>query len=150
MTYSLAKARDALKESLIECMRHQLALAVWGYEPGDERYLPVDAELPQRSVMTDRNGRTIAVFYGQNRQPVALAQISPAVVDALLATEDDRFYEHGAADLPSLARVPTTATVTSPSEKRPTSARPRRTESRLATSPASLALALPEKTIRLS
>ncbi len=67
--------------------------------------LPIDAELPQRSVMTDRNGRTIAVFYGQNRQPVTLAQISPAVVDALLATEDDRFYEHGAADLPSLARA---------------------------------------------
>ena len=38
----LAKARDALKESLIEFMRHQLALAVWGYEPGDERFLPVN------------------------------------------------------------------------------------------------------------
>ena len=31
--------------------------------------------------------------------------MAPAVVDALLATEDDRFYEHGAADLPSLARA---------------------------------------------
>lgn len=38
----LAKARDALKESLIEFMRHQLALAVWGYEPSDERFLPVN------------------------------------------------------------------------------------------------------------
>ena len=67
--------------------------------------LPIDAELPQRSVMTDRNGRTIATFYGQNRQPVSLAQVAPAVVDALLATEDDRFYEHGAADVRSLARA---------------------------------------------
>lgn len=78
------------------------AVYAWEDLPTD---LPVDAELPQRSVMTDRDGRTIAVFYGQNRSPVRLAQVAPAVVDALLATEDDRFYEHGAADLRSLARV---------------------------------------------
>jgi len=67
--------------------------------------LPLDAELPQRSVMTDDAGKTFAVFYGQNRIPLQLAQVSPHVVDALLATEDDHFYEHGAVDLKGLARA---------------------------------------------
>jgi membrane peptidoglycan carboxypeptidase len=67
--------------------------------------LPLDAELPQRSVLTDDKGKVFAVFYGQNRLPVTLAQVSPAAVDALLATEDDRFYEHGPIDLPGLARA---------------------------------------------
>ncbi len=67
--------------------------------------LPLDAELPQRSVLTDDRGKVFAVFYGQNRVPLALAQVSPAAVDALLATEDDRFYQHGAVDVAGLARA---------------------------------------------
>ena len=67
--------------------------------------LPLDAELPQRTILTDDQGKTFAVFYGQNRVPLALAQVSRHVVDALLATEDDRFYEHGAVDLTGLARA---------------------------------------------
>jgi membrane peptidoglycan carboxypeptidase len=78
------------------------AVYAWEDLPTD---LPLDAELPQRSVLTDRNGKTFAVFYGQNRQPLKLTQVAPAVVGALLATEDDRFYEHGALDLPSLLRA---------------------------------------------
>lgn len=67
--------------------------------------LPLQAELPQRSVLTDADGRAFAYFYGQNRVPLALAQVSPHAVDALLATEDDRYYEHGAIDLTGLARA---------------------------------------------
>jgi membrane peptidoglycan carboxypeptidase len=67
--------------------------------------LPLDAELPQRSVLTDDAGRTFAVFYGQNRVPLTLSRVSPNVIDALLATEDDRFYEHGPVDLTGLVRA---------------------------------------------
>jgi membrane peptidoglycan carboxypeptidase len=67
--------------------------------------LPLDAELPQRSVLTDSAGKPFAVFYGQNRVPVTLKQVSPYAIDALLATEDDRFYEHGAVDLTALLRA---------------------------------------------
>jgi len=67
--------------------------------------LPLDAELPQRSVMTDDAGKTFAVFYGQNRVPLSLAQVSPHAIDALLATEDDRYYAHGPVDLTGLARA---------------------------------------------
>ncbi|HSN05848.1 MAG TPA: transglycosylase domain-containing protein [Candidatus Angelobacter sp.] len=67
--------------------------------------LPLDAELPQRTVLTDDQGKPFAVFYAQDRVPLTLGQVSPHVVDALLATEDDRFYEHGAIDLTGLARA---------------------------------------------
>jgi membrane peptidoglycan carboxypeptidase len=67
--------------------------------------LPLDAELPQRSVLTDDQGKVFAVFYGQNRVPLPLRSVAPAVVDALLATEDDRFYSHGPVDLAGLARA---------------------------------------------
>ena len=67
--------------------------------------LPLDAELSQKSVLTDDAGKPFAVFYGQNRVPLTLAQVSPHVVDALLATEDATFYEHGPIDLRGLARA---------------------------------------------
>jgi membrane peptidoglycan carboxypeptidase len=67
--------------------------------------LPLDAELPQKSVLVDDTGKPYAVFYGQNRVPVTLAQVSPHAIDALLATEDDGFYQHGPIDLRGLARA---------------------------------------------
>jgi membrane peptidoglycan carboxypeptidase len=78
------------------------AVYTWEDLPSD---LPIGAELPQRSVLTDDKGDVFAVFYGQNRVPLGLTSISHPVVDALLATEDDRFYEHGPIDLTGLARA---------------------------------------------
>ncbi|MCQ1949040.1 penicillin-binding protein [Arthrobacter sp. zg-Y859] len=45
------------------------------------------------------DGSLIATVYEENRQPVTLDQVSPNMVDAMLAIEDDRFYEHGGVDL---------------------------------------------------
>ncbi len=67
--------------------------------------LPLDAGLPQRNVLTDRNGTVFAVVQGQDRTPVPLAEVAPVVVDALLATEDDRFYERGPLDLVAFGRA---------------------------------------------
>lgn len=78
------------------------AVYAWEDLPSD---LPLTAELPQSSVLTDKDGKAFAYFYGQNRVPLALDQVSPHVVDALLATEDDTYYEHGPIDLKGLARA---------------------------------------------
>ncbi len=78
------------------------AVYAWEDLPSD---LPLSAPLPERSVLVDKDGKVYATFYGQNRVPVRLAQVSPTVIDALLATEDDRFYEHGAVDPAALARA---------------------------------------------
>ena len=54
------------------------------------------AESP--SVMLSADGVQLAEFRRLNRQWVPLAKISPKVVDALIATEDRRFYSHYGID----------------------------------------------------
>ena len=47
----------------------------------------------------------LASFYDQNREPVDYDEVSPYVYDALLSTEDPRFYEHGGVDLIGTGRA---------------------------------------------
>src|SRR5581483_8761676 len=80
--------------------------------------------LPQRSEILDRNGHLLAYVYGVDvpyytnatsasrlkyfgwdRQPVSYDQISPNMVNALVAIEDSRFWEHGAIDLRGTIRA---------------------------------------------
>jgi penicillin-binding protein 1A len=44
------------------------------------------------------DGKVLAEFKPANREWVSLKQISPHMVDALIATEDHRFYEHHGLD----------------------------------------------------
>lgn len=44
------------------------------------------------------NTKKIAEFYSQNRTEVPLSQISPFIKDAIIATEDPRFYSHHGVD----------------------------------------------------
>ena len=55
------------------------------------------SEVP--TVVLSSDGVELAEFKRVNREWVTLAQISPAVVDALIATEDRRFYQHHGIDL---------------------------------------------------
>jgi membrane peptidoglycan carboxypeptidase len=74
----------------------------WNDLPTD---LPIDEALPQQTVLVDRNGTPYATLFAENREPLTLDQIAEPVIDALLATEDDRFYEHGGIDYRGLARA---------------------------------------------
>lgn len=47
----------------------------------------------------------LASFYDQNREPIAYDEVSQYVYDALLSTEDPRYYEHGGVDLIGTARA---------------------------------------------
>lgn len=49
----------------------------------------------------DKDGKEVllASFYAQNRVTVPLDEISPYVIDAAVAAEDPRFYEHGGIDI---------------------------------------------------
>jgi len=51
---------------------------------------------PAHLVSTD--GRLLAEYHWVNRQWVPLDTIAPAVIDALIATEDHRFYQHFGLD----------------------------------------------------
>ncbi len=48
------------------------------------------------------DGVLIGKYYKENRTPVEYDSISPAVIDALVATEDIRFYKHSGVDFRSL------------------------------------------------
>ncbi|WP_053076511.1 penicillin-binding protein 1A [Caenimonas sp. SL110] len=51
------------------------------------------------TVVLSADGKELAQFKRINREWVKLDAISPTVVNALLATEDHRFYKHGGLDL---------------------------------------------------
>ena len=57
------------------------------------------------STILDANGNEIATLYVQNRQNVALDQVSQYVRNGTVATEDERYYEHGGIDLVGIARA---------------------------------------------
>ncbi len=62
-------------------------------------------QLPQRTEILDKSGKTIATLYDQNRVNVPLRQISRTMVQAIVAIEDYRFYQHGALDLKGTLRA---------------------------------------------
>jgi len=57
------------------------------------------AKIDQPSVLVSADGRRLASFKPMNREWVGLNRISPHVVNALIATEDHRFYQHFGIDL---------------------------------------------------
>jgi membrane peptidoglycan carboxypeptidase len=80
--------------------------------------------VPQRSVMTDSKGHVLAYFYnvsegyytgprhsqtvsvsGIDRAPVSYKQISPNMLNAIVAIEDSRYWEHGAIDFRGTMRA---------------------------------------------
>ncbi len=50
-------------------------------------------------------GDLIGKFFSENRTNITYEQIPAFVIDALIATEDARFYQHSGIDMRSLARV---------------------------------------------
>ena len=69
--------------------------------PADIRMPPV----PQRSLILAADGSKLATFYYENRVDVPLSKVSPVMRKAILAIEDNRFYEHGGIDLKATIRA---------------------------------------------
>lgn len=57
------------------------------------------------SIIYDREGKELGKIFIQNRHPVKLAQISPRMVEAVVAAEDNKFYEHGGVDYAGILRA---------------------------------------------
>ncbi len=61
-----------------------------------------ELENPQSNVATEiisADGVTIGKFYSENRTPVRYADLPPHLIQALVATEDERFYSHSGIDM---------------------------------------------------
>ena len=69
--------------------------------PSSFEKLPIS----EPSEIFDRNGKLIATFYEQNRDPVKLEDISPYMRKAIVSVEDERFYEHHGIDPQGIARA---------------------------------------------
>ncbi|WP_022871564.1 transglycosylase domain-containing protein [Yaniella halotolerans] len=62
--------------------------------------------LSEPSTLYAADGKTeIAQFYAENRDPVEIDEISQEMQDAIVAIEDERFYEHDGTDLRSIGRA---------------------------------------------
>ena len=57
------------------------------------------------SVVLSHEGETIGRFFSENRITIPFDQMPPHLINALVATEDARFYEHSGVDSRSLIRV---------------------------------------------
>jgi len=58
------------------------------------------------SELYSTDGKTLGSgYFTENRVPVEFSDLSKNVVNALLATEDERYYDHSGIDLKGLARV---------------------------------------------
>ena len=68
-----------------------------------------DIENPESSIATEiisADGQTIGkIWKNENRSPVKFEELSPYLVDALIATEDERFREHSGIDVRSTIRA---------------------------------------------
>ena len=71
-------------------------LWLFGYSPSMR-----DIKNPVLSVGSQvytADGKLIGEYYHENRSPVEYKDISPNLINALVATEDVRFYKHGGVD----------------------------------------------------
>jgi len=67
--------------------------------------LSSERQLPLRTTIIASDGTFLARLYRQNRALLPLESLPDALIDAVLAAEDARFYEHPGYDLRSIARA---------------------------------------------
>jgi penicillin-binding protein 1A len=75
-------------------------LWLFGYSPTIK-----DIKSPAINIVSElytSDGKLIGKYFKENRTPVEYDSISPALIDALVATEDVRFYKHSGIDIRSL------------------------------------------------
>src|SRR5213595_2153430 len=61
--------------------------------------------MPERNTVFDVDGKIYSRLAGSNRLRVSLDEISPLFIDALLAREDTRFYQHPGVDWRGILRA---------------------------------------------
>jgi len=90
------------RSALVAATTATALLAACSLQPID---LSEEEILPLRSTVTAADGTVLARLFRENRELVELEQISQEMVDATLAAEDARFFEHAGYDLKAIARA---------------------------------------------
>jgi len=80
-----------------------ISLGWFGFMPTFE-----ELENPQRNLASEiisSDGQLLGTFFVENRINVHYSQLSPYLIQALIATEDERFHNHAGIDARALVRV---------------------------------------------
>jgi len=99
---------------ILLCLFVISVLAALGAAVGAYKYFSRD--LPRIATMKDyrpalvsqvfsEDGQLIGEFFVERRYPVDLSAVAPVMIDAILAAEDDRFFEHQGISLWSIVRA---------------------------------------------
>lgn len=80
-----------------------LLIFVWIETPGKKALRAI--QNPEPSVVFTTDSVLIGRYVIQERSVVKKEEVSPAVFDAVISTEDVRFYDHGGIDFQSFGRV---------------------------------------------
>jgi penicillin-binding protein 1A len=59
----------------------------------------------EASLLISEDGEEIGKYFRENRNPVEFEELSPILINTLMATEDARFISHSGIDVRSMARV---------------------------------------------
>jgi penicillin-binding protein 1A len=89
--------------TLVALLHEAVVWGAFGPLPGYEELRPLRA--PAASEIYSVDGQLLGKYYLEERTPLARESVSNWVVQALVATEDVRFYQHHGVDLRSLGRV---------------------------------------------
>jgi membrane peptidoglycan carboxypeptidase len=87
------------------------AVAGYGIKAGSDALQSMPDELSvvpsaQTSFVYAADGKTLlTAFYEEHRKPTKLADMSPYITNAIVASEDTRFYEHNGVDAKGVARA---------------------------------------------
>jgi len=76
---------------------------LFGKMPSVEELENPEADLASEIYSSD--GKLMGKYYSVNRSEVKYNEISPNVIHALIATEDERFYDHSGIDAQAVARA---------------------------------------------
>ncbi|SDS02008.1 penicillin-binding protein 1A [Formosa sp. Hel1_31_208] len=78
-------------------------IGLWGKLPSEDELK--DIKQSEASLLLDANTKLLGKYFIFDRQAITYEQLPKHVVDALVATEDARFFEHDGVDYRSLLRV---------------------------------------------
>ena len=80
-----------------------ISAGLWGELPSFEELENPKSNLASRVFSSDQ--KQLGTYYVENRSNVRFDELNPYLVDALIATEDERYLEHSGIDLQGLMRV---------------------------------------------
>ncbi|WP_053991778.1 transglycosylase domain-containing protein [Mangrovimonas sp. TPBH4] len=92
-----------LLTTLLICFYYSIYFGAWGEIPSKNKLSSLKQS--QATQLLDSNNKLIGKLYVYDRQSIPFAEFPQHLIDALIATEDSRFYEHHGIDNKSLLRV---------------------------------------------